>query len=386
MHKILLVKYIATTLQGSEEKLADELKEFGAENIEILNRAVSFEGDKALMYTANYLSRLALRILKPIYKFKVNDEQSLYDKVYKYNWTRIFSHKHTFAIDSIISSPYFNHSHYVSLKIKDAIVDQFRDKLGKRPSVNIQESDFRFHAYINDDECQISLDTSGFSLHKRGYRESGHKAPLNEVLAASLIQWSGWDGNTPLLDPMCGSGTILIEAAMYQGKIPCGFYRKNKYSFMNYKDYDESLFNSIKNKYDTQINLEPIKLFGGDHNPAYVNMAQFTIKQLKLEQYIKVIKSPFSRYPNEAIPKGTIIVNPPYGERLNNDDSILSFYSDIGDILKQQYSGWNAWILSSNFTALKQIALKPSKSIMVYNGPLQCKFQLFEMYQGSKKN
>ncbi len=377
------MKFIAKTFHGLETILAQEITNLGANNIQILKRAVSFEGDQRLMYAANYLLRTATRILKPIYSFTARSERQLYHKISSYNWSMHFDNDKTFAIHSVLNSPYFNHSQYVSFKTKDAIVDQFRKKTGRRPSVDTQNPDIVFNVHVYNDEFTISLDSTGDSLHKRGYRDVGHLAPLNEVLAAGMILLSGWDKEQTLLDPMCGTGTILFEAAMIGTQTPSGFYKKEKYTFTNWKDYDDDLFQEIKKNADQKIDTTSLNLVGGDIAPAAVNMVLNSIDALGFEHLIQVSRIPFKRN-LPTTDNGILIANPPYGERLKIKN-ISTFYKEIGDTLKQNFSGWDAWILSSNLEALKNVGLRPSKKITLFNAALECKFQKFSMYQGSKK-
>jgi putative N6-adenine-specific DNA methylase len=373
---------VAKTLFGLENILADELKSINAEEINALNRAVSFEGDIETLYKANIYLRTALRILKPITEFKARNENELYKNVYEINWKNYFSTKNSLAIDCVARSKYFKHSKYASLKVKDSIVDQFRKNTGKRPSIDVDDPDIRIHVHIDQDNCTISLDSSADSLHKRGYRLEKTEAPLNEVLAAGMIMLSGWNGNTNFIDPMCGSGTLVIEAAMIAFNIAPGSLR-DKFGFMKWNDYDRQLWSKIKREANEAVTNFDYKIEGYDKSLKSIKIAKENVKRAKLGKNILIELKTFE---NQIPPSrgGVLITNPPYGERLKQND-INNFYKSIGDKLKQDFKGFNAWILSSNKGAIKRIGLRPSKKITLYNGPLECKFHKFELYEGSRK-
>lgn len=374
---------IAKTVSGLEEVLADELHNLGAQNIEILHRAVGFEGDKELLYKANYCVRTALRILKPIGEFSARDEDSLYKGIQKTNWETYFGLDQTFAIDAVVSGNVFNHSQYAALKVKDAIVDQFRDKLGSRPSVNTYNPDFRLNVHIVNERVELSIDSSGESLHKRGYRKMVDKAPINEVLAAGLIQLTGWKGDCNFVDCMCGSGTIPIEAAMVAMKIPAGYYRSH-FGFMSWYDYDRDLWQKVKQEADEQICEFDFQILGSDHSYKATEIAKGNVLNAKLHRDIQIVKKNME----VVIPPdggGILLINPPYGERLEEED-ITALYKSIGDTLKKNFKGFKAWVISSDIATLKLIGLKPSKKITVFNGPLECRFVCFDIFDGSYKD
>lgn len=374
-------QFVAKTLFGFEEMLAEELKNLGADNIKILHRAVSFTGDKKLMYEANYKLRTALRILKRIYSFRAKNDKDLYAKVRDVYWDKYFTEQDTIAVDSAVSSDYFTHSQYVSQKVKDAIVDQFREKTGKRPSVDLENPGFRINIHIFNEDCTLSLDSSGDSLHKRGYRLQMNEAPLSEVLAAGLILLSGWDERKTFIDPMCGSGTILIEAAMIATHTPAGFFRKN-FGFMHWKDFDDKLWDTVKSSEIKNENNE-LKIIGADISPQAIEVTKKNIRNAGFAAIIKPEILPFEQV-NPPQGGGTVIFNPPYGERIKTTD-LEGFYKMIGDTLKKKYAGYEAWILSANMQALKHVGLHSSKKISLMNGPLECKFQRYTMYEGSRK-
>lgn len=373
---------IAKTFYGLESILADELKAIGASNILPINRAVSFEGNKKLMYKANYLCYTAVRILKPIASFTAVDENELYDQLLKIEWWKYMDVDQTLAINAVVNNSVINHSKFAALKSKDAVVDAFRNKYGRRPDVDVDNPDLRINIHIYKENCSVSLDSSGGSLHKRGYRTEVDKAPLNEVLAAGLIKLSEWDGKTDLLDPMCGSGTILIEAAMQAYGIPAGFYRKD-YGFKHWNDFDSKLWDEVCSEaLDNQKDFEG-KILGIDHSNKAISIAKENIKSARFHKDIELRHTSFEVLPT-PFKNGTIITNPPYGDRLDEDD-IVGLYQMIGDQLKTKYEGYKAWVLSGNLHALKFVGLRPSKKIIVFNGPIECRFANFEVYAGSRK-
>lgn len=373
---------IARTLYGLEPVLADELRVLGAENIQVLNRAVQFNGDVSLMYEANLCLRSALSIICPLVTFTASNEDILYLKTREINWKQFLDETGTFAIDSAVHSNIFKHSQYAALRVKDAIVDQFREVAGTRPSVDLDNPDLRLNLHISDDTCTLSLDSSGDSLHRRGYRKETNIAPLNEVLAAGMVLLSGWDGKSHFIDPMCGSGTIAIEAALIALNIPPGSIR-GKFGFMNWKSYDPKIWEQIQNKCLTQIKTSDFEFIASDISGKSLNIAKKNIEAAGLSGKIKLIKKPFQEL-RPPRGKGIIIMNPPYGERMQKK-AIESFYKEIGDHLKHDYPGYKAWILSSNQPALKSIGLHASQRITLFNGPLECRFQKYELYEGSKK-
>ncbi len=365
-----------------ENVLAEELKELNAQEIKTTTRAVYFEGNKELLYKANLQLRTALNILVPIKTYYVRNEDELYKCVKKIDWSKYISNKDTFSIESVVHSKFFKHSKYVSLKTKDAIADQFRNKFNERPDVNIENPSLKINVHINQEKCTISLDSSGESLHKRGYRKSKNQAPLNEVLAAGIIKHSGWDGKTNFVDAMCGSGTILIEAAMIAANKAPGLIR-DKFGFMNWKDFDSVLWQKIKKKSEEKIKDVEIDILGSDINSNTIKITEENLSNAELKDSVKFLTKQFSQStPPEG--SGTLIINPPYGERMKKND-INDFYKMIGDALKANYVGYDAWILTSNKEALKNLGLRPSKKLTLFNGPLEVKLHKYEMYKGSKK-
>ncbi|MDY6801437.1 MAG: THUMP domain-containing protein [Bacteroidota bacterium] len=375
-------KMFAKTFQGLEEVLKKELIQLGASKVCIGKRGVEFYGDKTLLYKANFHLRTALKILKPILEFKAQHEIELYDAVQSISWDTIFDVHQTFAVDSVVYSQHFSHSKYVALKVKDAIVDQFRKKYKKRPYVETESPDVQINIHISDNICTLSLDSSGESLHKRGYRIKATKAPLNEVLAAGMILLSGWDCKSNFIDPLCGSGTLLIEAAMIAYGIPPGIYRQ-KFGFESWKDFDGELLEEIYEK-ETETKIFRYKIIGSDISEIAIRIARENISNAALKRKIDLNITPIENYTPPENEKGTIVTNPPYGERLKRIN-IHDFYSTLGNLFKDKYQGYSIWLLSSNLNAIKYIGLKPSKKITLYNGPLECKFLEYDIYQGSKK-
>ncbi len=375
----------AKTFFGLEEILAEELKQLGADDIEILTRAVSFRGNKELMYKANLYCRTALRILKPVHKFRVRNEKDLYKRTKDKDWSEFLTNDMTFAVDSAVYSEHFNHENYVALKVKDAIVDQFRARTGKRPSVNTIEPDLRINVHISREDCMISLDSSGYSLHKRGWRDAQDKAPINEVLAAGMIILSGWDGKAPFVDPMCGSGTILMEAAAIANSIAPGKMRD--FGFASWVDFDEKLWRDLQNEASDAEIITDRKIVGRDRSKKAISIAKNNINNCGFDKYIDLGNCEMEKLdpPRPADDEtGIVIMNPPYGERLEEKD-IIELYKNIGDNLKKSFAGYNAWIISSNIPALKRVGLKASRRIPLFNGPLECRFYKFELYKGTRK-
>jgi len=378
-------KMTAKTIFGLEEILSTELQRIGARNVEVHNRAVSFVGDKGFMYKANICLRTALRILVPIKTFIVTDEKSLYNSIQSINWEDYMEVTDTLAIDTVLNSDLFTHSQYLSQKAKDAIVDQFRAKHGERPSVELDNPTLRIHLHVFQNTCTVALDSSGESLHKRGYRDKTNLAPLNEVLAAGMILLSGWDKRSTFIDPMCGSGTILIEAAMIANNIPPGYYRE-LYGFENWNKFlafDEELYNTIFDAAIDKITNHEQKIIGGELSPNVAKKAKENIKHAKVDDIVSIKNCDIKDF--EVPPgRGVVIINPPYGERMVKDN-IEELYKTIGDTFKKNFGGYDCWVISSNMEAFKHVGLRPSRKIALFNGQLECRFMKYEMYQGTKK-
>ncbi len=374
--------YLAKTLAGLEEVLANELSSIGAEKIEVGNRVVRFSGDKALMYRANLELRTALRILVPIHRFRVRHENELYKKVQQVDWSKYLDLTDTLAVDAVTNSDFIRHSHYAALKTKDAIVDQFRQKTGRRPDVDIKAPTIRLHLHIRNDWGTILLDSSGDSLHKRGYRQASVAAPINEVLAAGMIMLAGWKGDSPFIDPMCGSGTLPIEAAMIAYNIPPLILRKS-FGFMRWRDFESGLWRQVRKDAIAKKTSFEHTIWASDTESEAIEAIETNLRTLDLIRKVQVQKIDFLELEPPETP-GLMIMNPPYNERLEYND-INVFYKAVGDQMKQAYSGWEAWIISSNKEALKHIGLRPSRKVTLYNGALECKFHKFEMYKGTKK-
>lgn len=376
-------KLLAKTLYGFEPLLAKELRNLGAGNVREGNRMVTFEGDSGFMYKANLCLRTALKVFKPIRRFTIQNEKQFYRELYAIDWPSIFSSDKTFAFDATVYSELFKNSMFVSLKAKDALVDKFRAMGEKRPNVDSRNADIRINIHIQDTLCTVSLDSSGSSLHQRGYKKSVNIAPINEVLAAGLLLLSGWDGQTNFLDPMCGSGTFLIEAAMMACNIPANINR-DAYAFMNWNDYDEELLQKIVDSSLKRTREFNNKILGYDKAPSAVRKAFENVEHANLEDYISIERKDFFRTEKSLEGPLHCVFNPPYGERLNVD--VSSFYGKIGDTLKRSYPGTNAWFITSNLEALKFVGLRPSRKIKVFNGKLESRLLNYEIYEGSKKS
>jgi len=373
---------VAKTMNGLEEILANELNDIGATDIEISNRAVSFKGDTSTMYKANYWCRTALHILKPIANFYIRREEDLYKKIYDIKWEEYLDETSTLAVDAVVNASVMNHSHYAALKTKDAIVDRFRDLTDRRPSVDTENPDVRINIHLFKNLCNVSIDSSGYSLHKRGYRIKTGAAPISEVLAAGMILLSGWDKKCNFIDPMCGSGTIVCEAALIANNIPPGYYRK-AFGFEKWRDFDKELWEKIKtDALSDQYEFE-YEIVGSDISRESIEIAIENAKSAKLHKDISFKVSSFeTQIPPEG--GGVMVCNPPYGERIVPDD-IIKLYQEIGNGLKKNYKGYNAWIISSDINALKFIGLRPTRKIALFNGALDCRFAKFEIYEGSKR-
>lgn len=372
---------IAKTFQGLEEILAEELTTLGADNIQIGRRMVSFTGDKRMMYKANFCLRTAIRILKPIKNFTAKDADEVYNQIQAIPWEEYLDVNKTFAIDAVVFSEEFRHSKFVSYKVKDAIVDYFREKTGKRPSVRINNPDVLLNIHIAQTTCTLSLDSSGESLHRRGYRQEQVDAPLNEVLAAGMLLMTGWRGECDLIDPMCGSGTIPIEAALIARNIAPGVFRKG-FAFEKWVDFDSEMFDEIYND-DSQEREFTHKIYGYDNNPKANEIATHNIKAAGVSKDVTLKLQPFQQF-EQPQEKSIIVMNPPYGERISTND-LLGLYQMIGERLKHAFVGNEAWVLSYREECFDQIGLKPSKKVPLFNGALECEFRKYEIFDGKYK-
>ncbi len=375
-------RMVAKTMFGLEDVLIKELEAIGARNIEKLNRAVAFDGDMTTLYKANYLLRTAVSILKPIYSFEANNEQELYDNVYKYKWEKLVNPDGTLSIEPVVYSTIFTHSLYASQKSKDAICDRLRKMFSQRPTMTKDNPDIILNLHIHENQVTISLNSSGESLYKRNYRVAVESAPMNEVVSAGLIQLSGWERDCNFFDPMCGSGTLLIEAAMFANNIPAQYYRYD-FAFTKWSDFSMPDWKRVRAQADQQMIDFDFEIWGSDISGQAIKTAQENINNAKLHKDIQLFRADIQdQDPPEG--KTLIITNPPYGERLDVDD-IFDLYDIIGRVFKNKYTGNTAWLISSDLEAFKYIALRPSRKITVYNSNLECKFCKYELYEGSKK-
>lgn len=372
---------IAKTMAGLEDVLAEELTGLGANNLEIGKRMVSFEGDLAVLYKANIHCRTALRILRPVFEFKAKNTDEIYKRVKAMNWYEHLTEDSTFAIDAITFSDYFTHSKFVAYRVKDAIADYFMQKTGKRPSVDTKNPDLLINFHVAHDKCTLSFDSSGESLHKRGYRVAQTEAPLNEVLAAGMILKTGWRGESDFVDPMCGSGTLLIEAAMIAMNVPPGIYRQN-FAFEKWKNFNAGLFETIYND-DSGEREFNYKIYGSDISQEAIDIAAKNVKGAGLERHINLEVKPFEKYTQAPAEKGILITNPPYGERIKPED-LNGLYEMIGERFKHVFMGYSAWVLSYKKKCFDKIGLKPSKKIQLVNGSLQCEFRKYDIFAGKK--
>lgn len=369
---------IAKTFMGLEDILAQELMELGANNVEKGRRMVSFTGDKALMYRANFALRTAIRILKPIRHFRAKSADQVYDNIKEIDWSEYIGEGKTFTVDSVVYSEEFSNSRFVTYKVKDAIVDQFRERTGKRPNISVADADVRLNIHIAEDRATVSLDSSGESLHRRGYRQEAVEAPLNEVLAAGMIMMTGWTGETDFIDPMCGSGTLAIEAALIARNIAPGVFRK-KYAFEKWPDFDAELFDDIYNDDSREREFEH-HIYGYDIDFKAVNMSKLNVKAAGLSSDITIEQQDFKDFRGHD-GKAIIVTNPPYGERISTPN-LLETYRMIGERLKHAFKEGDAWILSYREECFQQIGLKPSVKIPLYNGSLECEFRKYSIFDG----
>lgn len=375
---------VAKTFQGLEDVLAEELRDLGAENVEPGRRMVSFEGDLEMLYKANLCCRTALRILKPIYKFTARNTDELYEHTKEFDWGSLMSVGSTFSIDTVAFSDEFTHSRFVTYRVKDAIVDWFKDRYGedKRPGVRLQDADVMINVHISGSDVTLSLDSSGESLHKRGYRVAQTEAPINEVLAAGIILKSGWRGDCPLVDPMCGSGTFLIEAALIAANINPGVYRRH-FSFENWKDFNPELFDSLYNDDSGEREFD-FKIYGSDISPKAIEIAARNIKSAGVGRMIDLQTRPLSAW-TEAPANGVLVTNPPYGERISADD-MDGLYELIGQKLKNVFKGYHAWIIAAKNEYISKIGLAPSVKIPILNGALECELREYIIFEGDYKS
>lgn len=371
---------VAKTFQGLEDILAKELTDIGALEVSAGRRMVSFKGNLETLYKANFCCRTALRILKPIHKFIAPDTDSLYDMVKEFNWESVLSVDKSFSIDSVVNSDEFTHSRFVTYRVKDAIVDWFKDKYGqdKRPMVSVTDPDVIINVHVSGERVTLSLDSSGESLHKRGYREAQTEAPINEVLAAGIILRSGWNGDKPFVDPMCGSGTFLIEAALIAANIKPGLYRKN-FAFQQWPDYDADLFDQIYNDDSAEREIT-CPIIGADISPKAIEIAQRNALGAAMGKYIELMVKPLSQW-TEAPANGIVVTNPPYGERITTDD-MEGLYNALGNKLKNVFKGYQAWIIGYRKEYFDAIGLAPSLKLPILNGSLECELREYIIFEG----
>lgn len=370
------------TFFGLEEVLKEELNELGFADVKVLNRAVQVKGSWKDVYFLNLHIRTALSVLVEIAKFELRHEDDLYKKAMQIDWTSYFDLSKTFAVKGAVFSDLFKHSQLPFLKIKDAIADTFRKKYNDRPDVNVKLPQVLFDVYINVKTVTISLNTSGAPLFQRGYRQATGEAPLNEVVAAGLIRMSGWDRKSTFVDPFCGSGTLLIEAALLAAGIPSSIERQH-YAFKNFANFDSALWNSIYDAANKRVTSLPCQIIGRDISSEMVLKARRNLRALAIGRFVEVENSNFSelKRPESA---GVMISNPPYGERMGEE--VEELYHEIGDWMKAEMTGFTCWIISSNEEAFKHVGLRPERKIRLFNGDLECSFRKYSIYSGSKRD
>lgn len=369
---------VARTMQGLEDILATELEDLGAKDIEVVNRAVLFKGDLKLMYKVNYQSRLALRVLKIIHEFDIQEQDDLYREVSTLAWEKMFSVDASMTISTQCFDSVYTHSRYASQRIKDAIVDRFRRIFNMRPNIDNDNFDIRIDLYMKNDHCILSMDSSGESLHRRGYRVDQHVAPINEVLASGIIGLSNWDTKQDFYDPMCGSGTFAIEAAYIASKTPAAYLR-TKFAFEYWNDYDPNLWKYVKEDACKAIQKFDCEIFASDISTKTLIIAESNIAETNFTNDITLFRANFLESNDSNIENAHIVFNPPYGQRMELDEAI-DFYKEIGDVLKNEYKGSRAWVISSNIEALKHLGLRTSKKLTLFNGPLECKLVAYDLF------
>lgn len=376
---------LAKTFKGLEDVLAKELIELGANNVQIQRRAVAFTGDKRMLYTANFCLRTASRVLVPIATFKAKKTDEIYEQVKQVDWAQYMNTRTSFAIDATVYSDLFRHSQFITYRVKDAIVDWWMEHGGVRPNVQLTNPDLYLNVHIAGDMVTLSLDSSGESLHKRGYRVANTQAPINEALAAGMLLLAGWNGQSDFYDPMCGSGTLLIEAALIARNIAPGIYRKG-FAFEKWADFDADLFEDVSSD-DSRERDFSHKIYGSDAGFYAMQVAMKNVQSAGLQRDIEVkqIRIQELKLAEKNTEGALIMINPPYGERLAQDRDVLRLYQDMGTTLKHQFSGATAWIISSNEEALKCIGLRPAKKIHLVNGDLECLFNKYELFKGDRK-
>jgi putative N6-adenine-specific DNA methylase len=372
---------VATTFFGLEQVLAQELTQLGAVDVRPTRFAVHFRGDTALLYRANLWLRTAIRVLCPLERFEISNAEDLYRRVVAIDWSRYMSVDGTLAVDSVASSKLLPHTAFPALKVKDGVVDMFRKKYGRRPSVNVDDPDLRIHIHIRDTTCTLSLDSSGRSLHRRGYRLDATKAPLNEIVAAGMVLMSGWKGDRPLVDGMCGGGTIPVEAALIAANCAPGVLRED-FALTRWPDFNATLWQQLRAQARSAQRDPGLVVWGSDVDKHSIHSARENARRAGVQQIVSLVTQPFDQLEPPPAP-GVVVLNPPYGERMNPGD-LQGLYTMIGNRFKHQFAGYEAWVISSNSEQLKYIGLKPSQKIKLHNGGLECSYRKYELYQGRR--
>lgn len=377
------LRIVVSTYAGLEDLLASELRQLGGRDVEIHTRAVSCIGDKGFMYKVNFCSRLALRVMVSLTSFSIKDGDDLYREVAAIDWTEFMKVSQTFAVRCTLNSELFDTNLYPALKVKDAIADSFRKNGGKRPDVDKENPDLEVMVFINRDRCTLLLNSSGESLHRRGYRSEVDKAPMSEVLAAGILMHSGWEPHKPLVDFMCGSGTIPIEAALMAANIPPGAFRK-QFAFEKWPDFDEALYKTIREKQIERINENPVRIYGNEINRFVLEKAEENVKNAGVEDMVQLSLGDFNDFERPS-GNGVVIINPPYGEKLEPED-LDALYKSIGDRFKKNYAGYKAWIFTGSPEGAKAVGLRSNRKIKLFNGPIECRLLGYELFEGSKKD
>ena len=377
----------ATTQFGLEDVLADELRQLGATVDYVGSRAVEFQGSQQLLYEAVLWSRTAMRLLRPFADFDAPDERALYDEVFAIDWLRYLQPDQTFAITAVVNKSSFEHSLYVAQLTKDAIVDQLRERTGRRPSIDTKNPDIRIHLRMLENEVILSLDAAGDSLHRRGYRQGTNEAPLNEVLAAGLVLLSGWDKKSPLIDPFCGSATILTEAGLLAQRMAPGLFHQGKFGFENWPDFDAELWQRVRAQAATQrLEAPQAYLAGSDLDPRVIEQAQANVAAAGLDECIRLaVRDVRDAARPQNQPPGVLLTNPPYGERIGEEAQMDALYKTLGDTFKTSFQGYEAFVFTGNLEAAKRIGLKAARRTPLFNGPIDCRLLKYELYGGTRR-
>jgi len=371
-------RYFAQVARGLEDLARDELQELGARSVEAGASGLHFRHDAAGLYRVNYASRLVTRVLAPLAEFDCFSAGALYEATRAVPWEEILAPEKTFAVFAHVRDSRVTHSQFAALRVKDAIADRFRDRCGRRPDVDPEDPDAWIHLSLRSDRAQLSLDASGGSLHRRGYRQRTVAAPLQETLAAALVRLSGWQGERPLVDPMCGSGTILAEACLHYCRIASAF-RRARFGFELLPDFDAAAWAGVRRELDAARRpLPPGLIRGSDIDRQAVAACRENLRQVPGTRGLAVERKDFRELP--GIEGATIVCNPPYGVRVGEAEQALALLKEFGDFLKQRCRGSTAYVLCNSAEMVRAVGLKPARRFVLFNGPLECRLLKIEIF------